>query len=195
MFFCNTICFTAKLYDQPYLKTSTTFKKNIKDSISFLHSKFDISNQDLSLVETLLKVIEVLDETSSTIRKNLIRLRNELVLWQQDKNMSMQRKQMIELSIEMINLLHYATFLCSNLDKIQLKFDSFKKNIKHFKETSLNNLNKVDIIYIGYLYKIPTLIIIKRGFLEEVQRRKAEKAASNEPNTQSNDVNNDPDLI
>lgn len=191
MFICNTFLFSAKFYNEPYLSVSDDLKRHIRQSMNSLKSAYDMSNQDISLLETLLKLLEVIDETNM-IRKNLIRLRNELELWRTDENLPLHRKQLIDLTIEIINLTYYGTFFCSSLDKIMLKTNQFKVNIREIKDTNSSYWNKVDTTFIYYLYKLPMLIIIKRGLLDEFKKRKQAKIENlnNEP---VNEANNDPE--
>jgi len=177
-FLCNTLCLTAKFYDQPYLTNSSNIKKLVKQTIVHFNNKCDTSNQDLSLLETLMKLIEVLDENSSTIRKSLIRFRNEMELWRTDENLTTHRKQIIELTIDTINILHYSTFICSNMEKILERYEYFKLNIKDFYKQNLSNINKVDQSYLQYLFKMPKLMLIKRGYLEQLKQIKLNKKIS-----------------
>jgi hypothetical protein len=138
-----------------------------------------------------MKLVEVLDENSSTIKKSLIRFRNEMELWRTDENLTAHRKQIIELTIETVNILHYATFICSSLEKILERYEYFKLNIKEFYKENLSNINKVDQSYLEYLFKIPKLMLIKRGFLEQLKQIKLNKKIST---IDANSPTNDPDL-
>ena len=139
-------------------------------------------------------MIDVLDESASTIRKNLIRFRNDIEICRGDENMKPERRQILELTIETVQMLHYATFICSTLEKILNREELLKKNMKKFKEANLTELNRVDIIFLGYLYKIPRLILVKRGFGEELTKLKEnKKTQSKETDKTEKENENDPD--
>ena len=104
--------------------------------------------------------------------------------------MSPQRRQILELTVQAVQLLHYGTFLCSNLEKILTRYDFFKATMKEFKQANIDQLNKVDVLYLGYLYKIPKLVLIKRGFLEELKQIQLLK--ENKNNEESILPDNDP---
>ena len=169
LFICNQFCIQAKFYEKPYVKVSADLKKNIKNSFNNLSTKMNFSNEDWSLIETLVKIIEVIDETA-TIRKSLMQFRKDLEIWKSDENLNEYRSQMIELTIELVNLYLYCTVCCTRLSSIYKRYELLKSNIKEFKETNFKSLNKVDQSYVGFLFKLPKLIIIKRGFLEDLKK-------------------------
>ncbi len=154
------------------MKVSADLRKSIRNSANLLSSKTNMSNQDWNLIETLIKLLDVLDETP-TLRKNLISLRKDLELWKtENQNENETRAQLIELTIELVNLFHYCTLLCNNFNSIYKRYKLIKANIIKFKENNNKSLNRVDKTYVGYLFKMPKLIIIKRGYLDMLNEQK-----------------------
>ena len=135
-----------------------------------------------------------MDETSSSIRTNLIRFRNDIEIWRGDDNLSPQRRKILEFTVEAVQILHYGTFICSNFEKIYKRYDFFKQTVKEFRETEKSQLNKVDLVYLNHLYKIPQLIIYKRGYEEQLNKIKANKYLKEEPVKKDTNSANNPDL-
>jgi hypothetical protein len=179
--FCEVLFLTAKFHDHPYMTVSESIRKMVKNSITTLESKDKLSSQDSSLLQILVTMIDVMDETSSSIRTNLIRFRNDIEIWRGDDNLSPQRRKILEFTVEAVQILHYGTFICSNFEKIYKRYDLFKQTLKEFRETNKSNLNKVDLAYLSHLYKIPQLIIFKRGFEDKLNQVKANKHLKEEP--------------
>lgn len=161
---CNTLCFfNPKYYNKDYLLIANGFKKDIETFIKSL--KLD---DDIQFLGFLLRIFEIL-ENDSGLRSNLIQFRNELELYKTSKEMNETRQRLIELSIQTITLIHYGTLYCTSRIKFDMRASSLKEEYQLFKEWIKSNkstvsLSSIEKFYVSYLYKIPKLMKIKRGF-------------------------------
>ena len=130
-FLCDYCYIQAKFYDQPYRKCSNDLKNNIIRSSNRLRREARIS-EELDLLDTLLTIIEVLNE-DATIRKGLIDCRKNLELLVTADDISRQSVQMIEMAIELINFYLHSIVYCTTLNSIMNRYEILKYNIKEFK--------------------------------------------------------------
>lgn len=125
-------------------------------------------DDDSQFLRFLLRFFEIL-ETDSGLRSNLIRFRNELELYKNNQELSETRKRLIELSIQTASLVHYGTLYCTSKNKFENKSNEIKEEFQTFKDWLKANkttlkLNTIEKFYVSYLYKIPKLMKVKRGF-------------------------------
>lgn len=130
-FLCDLYIIQAKFHDQPFRKCSNDLKNNIIRSSNKLRRDARIS-EELDLFDTLLTIIEVLNE-DTTLRKSLIDCRKNLELLVTADDVSKQSVQMIEIAIELINFYLHAIIYCTTLNSIMSRYELLKNNIKDFK--------------------------------------------------------------
>ncbi|CAF0725637.1 unnamed protein product [Brachionus calyciflorus] len=161
---CNTICFfEPKYYNKEYKELAFKFKSDIE---AFLNTP--LTDDESKFLRLVLKFYEIL-ENDSGLRSNLIRFRNELELYKQNTDLDEIRLRLIELNIQTINVIHYGTLYCTSKVKFDNKATQLKDEFQAFKEWTKENrasinLNKIEKFYVSYLYRIPKLMKVKRGF-------------------------------
>jgi hypothetical protein len=169
---CNTMLFVQpKYFDEDYSPLSSQIKKEIESFMDKLEAKpkqSTHSSTDTELVRLLAKLLEILD-SSSNLRQNLVRFRNELELFKVNlrSNSNDTKPRMIELAIQVVNVLHYGTFYCFDVKTYDERVETIKLEFEYFKElirTSPLLVSNVDKFYLGVLYKMPKLMKIKLGY-------------------------------
>ncbi|RNA40708.1 hypothetical protein BpHYR1_037126 [Brachionus plicatilis] len=168
---CSNLCFIQpKYYNKDYMEIGSRFKLDIE---TLLKASPD---DDAQFLRFLLRFFEIL-ETDSGLRSNLLRFRNELEMYKSNQEPSETRQRLIELSIQTASLVHYGTLYCTSKNNFESKCNGLKDEFQAFKDWLKANrtalkLNTVEKFYVSYLYKIPKLMKVKRGF-KKVDRNRA----------------------
>lgn len=168
---CSNLCFIQpKYYNKDYLEIGSRFKMDVE---TLMKASQD---EDGQFLRFLLRFFEIL-ETDSDFRSSLIRFRNELELYKNNQDLSETRQRLVELSIQTIGLVHYGTLYCTSKNKFEIKCNGLKDEFQAFKDWLKANkttlkLNTIEKFYVSYLYKIPKLMKIKRGF-KKVDKNRA----------------------
>jgi hypothetical protein len=186
-FLCDRfLFFQPKYYDNVYLPLSNQIKQEIALFTEKLDAKLakgstSVTNNDKDFIRFLSRLIEIMDNRSN-MRRNLIQLRTELELFKvnievQD-DLSETRSNIIELSIQVVNLLHYGTFFCSNAKTYDERLNRLKQEFEYFKEISKSNpdiLKTIDKFFLSILYKLPKLMKIKLGHKKKSSSKRESK--------------------
>ena len=93
-----------------------------------------------------------------------------------NKEISETREKLVELTIQSISLIHYGTLYCTSRVKFEVRASNLKKEYQLFKDwiktnRSTASLSSIEKFYVSYLYKIPKLMKIKRGFKKSEKNR------------------------
>ena len=166
---CSVLCLQAKFYDHPFIELSGGLRAQLEKEAKKMRTKLALSTQEENLIDNLYRVFNILHEKNS-MRKSLIKFRNELELWKMDGNLVEHRLKMIELTIELLSLLHYSTLFCTKLKSIEQRYEDFKRSGKDFKSNYHFKLDKLDKLYLSVLFKMPKLMFVKRGFIDALRQ-------------------------
>jgi hypothetical protein len=149
-------CCKAKIYEEPYKSKVEPIKNEILKKCDDLNDNHPL---DVEYLKLLLELISEIDK-NSTMRssKRLIKKRIET-------EASQNRLEILQLAFETAEFCEMAVLYCNSTNKLKFHDCSLKLRFKQFYKPKKSCLDETDRVFLQYLYKIPALMLLKRGIL------------------------------